>query len=58
MILPERLRRSAAQKAVARPITLGLMEETEANASLPVWRRGDEDPLWSWPGPGRVVTPS
>lgn len=42
VILPERLKGSAAQKTVARLLALGLIEEIGAHGSLPVWRRDDE----------------
>ncbi len=40
---PPNLTGGAAQKVVAKLLTAGMVEEIRARASLPVWRRDDED---------------
>jgi len=40
--LPANLKGEAARKVVDKPIRAGLLAETRASWSLPVWRRDDE----------------
>jgi hypothetical protein len=43
IVLPTKLKGSAAQKLVAKMIDLGLIEEVRARGDLPVWRRDDDN---------------
>ena len=40
--LPANLKGGAAQKVIGKLLTEGLLEETQANGLLPVWRRDDK----------------